>query len=163
MQRDIIFHGENFVFSYRVSGLLFREGKVLLQRATGSDFYVIPGGHVAFGETTEETLVREFYEEMGAEITVRRLALIGENFFAWTDGMPCQQISLYYEVALADERQIPLEGSFRAVDGMEGQLHPLEFCWIPLDRLREITLYPAAVAKELPSLPDGVKHFVVRE
>lgn len=163
MPRDMIFRGENFIFSYRVGGLLFHEKKVLLQRTVGSDFYGIPGGHVAFGETTEETLAREFYEEMGAEITIRRLVLVGENFFPWADRTPCQQISFYYEVELVDEKQIPLEGSFRAVDEMEGQLHPLEFCWMPLDQLREITLYPVAVAKELSSLPEGVKHFVVRE
>ena len=32
-----------------------------------------PGGHVAFGETTAETIVREFKEEIGADIKVERL------------------------------------------------------------------------------------------
>ena len=38
-----------------------------MQNAEGDDGYAFIGGHVAFGETTDETLVREFKEEIGAD------------------------------------------------------------------------------------------------
>ena len=82
-------------------------GKVLMQKAVDDDGYAFIGGHVAFGETTAETIVREFKEEIGADIKVERLFMVNENFFPWGT-RPCQQINLYYLVSLKDETQIPI-------------------------------------------------------
>ena len=57
---DILFKTDDYVFSYRVGGLLIRDGKVLMQKAVDNDGYALIGGHVAFGETTTETLAREY-------------------------------------------------------------------------------------------------------
>lgn len=43
---DILFKTEEFIFSYRVGGILIQDDKILLQRPAGDD-YAIPGGHVA--------------------------------------------------------------------------------------------------------------------
>jgi 8-oxo-dGTP pyrophosphatase MutT (NUDIX family) len=44
-----------------------------MQNAEGDDGYAFIGGHAAFGETTDEPLVREFKEEIGADIKIKRL------------------------------------------------------------------------------------------
>lgn len=88
---DILFHKDDYIFSYRVSGILLRDNKILLQKPTNDTGYAIPGGHVAFGETNAETLEREFKEEIGADITVGDLKWVEENFFQWGD-KPCHQI-----------------------------------------------------------------------
>ena len=113
--RDILFKTDDYIFSYRVGGLLIRDGKVLMQKAVDDDGYAFIGGHVAFGETTDQTLVREFKEEIGADIKIERLIMVNENFFPWGN-CPCQQINLYYLVSLSDETQIPLDGTFKALD-----------------------------------------------
>ena len=59
MSRDIFFKTEEFVFSYRVGGLLIKNDKILLQKPKNDDFAII-GGHVSCFETTVETLKREF-------------------------------------------------------------------------------------------------------
>ena len=76
---DILFKTDDYVFSYRVGGLLIHNGKVLMQKAVDDDGYAFIGGHVAFGETTAETIVREFKEEIGADIKVK--TLYGEREF----------------------------------------------------------------------------------
>ena len=43
---DILFNNDDFVFSYRVGGILIRNGKILLQRPKNDDYSII-GGHVA--------------------------------------------------------------------------------------------------------------------
>ena len=53
--------------------------KILLQRPKDDDYAII-GGHVAAMETTEETLKREYMEELHASIEVGRLLAIGEIF-----------------------------------------------------------------------------------
>jgi 8-oxo-dGTP pyrophosphatase MutT (NUDIX family) len=77
---DILFKTDDFVFSYRVGGILIHEGKILLQRPK-NDNYAIIGGHVAAMETSMETLKREFEEEIHAKIEVDNLLAIGEIYF----------------------------------------------------------------------------------
>ena len=86
---DILFKNDDFVFSYRVGGILIRK----------NDDYSIIGGHVAAMETSIETLKREFEEELHTKIEVDNLLAIGEIYFPWGK-RPCHQICLYYNVHL---------------------------------------------------------------
>ncbi len=159
---DILFRTETHVFSYRVGGVLIHKGKMLLQRVPGDEGYAIVGGHVAFGETGAEALKREFKEELRADIRVERLLMVGENFFPWGD-KPCQQINLYYLAALEDETQLATEGSFRAVDELGQERIDLDMCWVPLEALPNVTVYPAAAKPYLLDLPENIVHFVYKE
>ena len=162
MSRDILFTSENDLFSYRVAGILIRDEKVLLQKPEDDDGYALPGGHVSFGETSSETLVREFKEEANADIEVDRLALVCEIFFPWGD-RPCQQVCLYYTVSLRDESQIPLEGTFPFLDGSGDQRVKINFSWIPLSEITSLKIYPPDLKKYLRSLPEHIEYFVYRE
>lgn len=106
---DILFKNDDFVFSYRVGGILIHNEKILLQRPKNDDYAII-GGHVAAMETSMETLKREFEEELHAEIEVDNLLAIGEIYFPWGKS-PCHQICLYYNVHLLDD-SIPMDGCF---------------------------------------------------
>lgn len=123
---DILFKTDEYVFSYRVAGILLHDNKILLQKPTNDTGYAIPGGHVSFGETGAETLVREFKEEMGADVTVGELKWVAEIFFPWGN-KPCQQICLYYDVALASDNQMPLEGVFVVVNSLKDAISKLNF------------------------------------
>ena len=48
-------------------GVCVQEGKILLCRAKGGATTYLPGGHVEFGETGRQALVREVKEEMGVD------------------------------------------------------------------------------------------------
>ena len=159
---DILFHTEQFVFSYRVAGVLLRGDKILLQKPTNDTGFAIPGGHVEFGETGARTLEREFKEELGADIAVGDLKWVAEIFFPWGK-KPCHQICLYYDVALQDEAQIPLDGVFTGVECMEGRKFDIEFHWVPVSTLAQIEVYPTNIVELLKQLRDGVQHFIYRE
>ena len=159
---DILFKTEDFVFSYRVAGICLHRGKVLLQTTTGDDrSFAFPGGHVALGQTNEETLIREFREEIGAEIKVGDLKWVAEIFFPWGK-KPCHQICLYYMVEILDD-VTPRDGVFRGIETMEGRNFELEFHWVPVEKLKEMEVYPVQAAGLLERLDEGVQHFVYRE
>ena len=82
MNRDILFKTDDFIFSYRVGGILIRDNKIMLQRPKNDDYAII-GGHVASLETTIDTLKREYAEEIKAKIEIDNLMAIGEIFFSW--------------------------------------------------------------------------------
>lgn len=159
---DILFKTEDWVFSYRVAGICVQEGKVLLQTTTGPDrSFAFPGGHVEFGETNEETLIREFREEIGADISVKELKWVAEVFFPW-GSKPCHQICLYYLVEIQNP-EIPREGCFVAKEHLEGRNFELEFHWVALDEVSKLEVYPTQTSGLLQKLGEGVQHFVYRE
>lgn len=86
---DILFKNDEFVFSYRVGGILIHNEKILLQRPKNDDYAII-GGHVAVMETSMETLKREFEEELHTKIEVDNLLAIGEIYFPWGK-RPCHR------------------------------------------------------------------------
>lgn len=72
---------ENTNWGQSVTGVVIKEGKVLLARHTygaGKGMLIIPGGYVNYGETPQEALVREYMEE--TQITVKPLSIIGVRF-----------------------------------------------------------------------------------
>jgi 8-oxo-dGTP pyrophosphatase MutT (NUDIX family) len=159
---DILFKTDGYVFSYRVAGILLRDSKILLQKPSNDTGFAIPGGHVEFGETNAETLVREFKEEIGADITVGDLKWVAEIFFPWGD-KSCHQVCLFYDISLRDETQIPLDDVFTGNEHIEGRQFSIEFHWLPLDALVGIEVYPTNTAELMKRYDEGVQHFVYRE
>jgi len=159
---DILFHRDDYVFSYRVAGILVCNGKVLVQKPNDSNAYAFPGGHVSFGETNADTLIREFKEEVGADITVVELKWVEENFFQWGE-KHCHQICLSHLVKLMDESQIPMDERFISKEYKENDAGAIYFYWIPLDEVKNINVYPTNAAELLLCLDEGMKHFVCRE
>ena len=162
MSKDILFKNDDFVFSYRVAGLLIKNNKILLQRPISDTGYAIPGGHVSFGETNEETLIREFREEIGVDIKVNGLKWVGEIFFPWGD-KPCHQINLFYKVTLTEDTQIPLHGEFYGIEKIENDSFKLEFSWVDLKDILNVELYPTNAKELLLNNSKEIKHFIYRE
>ncbi len=161
MPKDILFKEEDFVFSYRVGGILIRNGRILLQKPKNDDYAII-GGHVSRMETGAEALKREFWEELHARIAVDRLMAVGEVFFAWGN-RPCHQIGLYYLVHLS-EAGIPAEGTVRGYDEAGRERTDLEYRWVPLEELKAgIKVYPEELIPYLAARHEGIVHFVSRE
>ncbi len=158
---DILFKTDQYVFGCRVGAICVQNGLVLLQKPDNDPGYAFPGGHVALGEETRDTLQRELKEEIGADISVGALRWVSEIFFPWGD-RPCHQICLYYDVTIIDSHT-PREGAFPAVERMEGRDFSIKFHWVPLASLPQIEVYPVN-AKELLLHPKaGVEHFIYRE
>ena len=162
MQSDILFKAKDFVFSFRVGGILIHNNKVLLQRLQDDD-YAIPGGHVSNMETSAEALKREFKEELHTDVVIDNLLAVGEVFIPW-ENTPCHQVCFYYKVHLYDENSIPLNGAFHGFDELDNQRFDLDFCWIPLNELNNgLKIYPLDL---MPIILDGKKeisHFVYKE
>jgi len=160
--KDILFDAGNYRFSYRVAGILIRDNKVLLHKALNEEGFAFPGGHVSFGETNEQTLIREFKEELNVEITVKALKWVAEIFFPWEE-KSCHQICLYYEVNLCDGKQFIPETAFTGGEYFGGKSFDIKFHWIQINEIDNHKIYPPQVKKLILQLNDGVKHFTYKE
>ena len=162
MSRDILFQTEEFIFSYRVGGLLIKNNKILLQKPKNDDLSII-GGHVSCFETTTETVKREFEEELHAKIEVDRLFAIGEVFFPWGQN-PCHQIGLYYKVHLLNDDDIPASGSFHGYDDLGSERTDLDYCWVPLEKIKNgLTVYPLELMPHIINGNHEIVHFVSKQ
>ena len=78
-------------------GVCVQDGKILLCRAKGGATTYLPGGHVEFGETGRQALVREMKEEMGVEAETGAFLGVVENAFE-QHGKPHAEVNLVYEL-----------------------------------------------------------------
>lgn len=167
MARDILFDHGNARFSYRISALIVQNGRALVQCPVGTGDYAFIGGHVAFGETARETLVREIREELHADAVIGDLAAVGEVWIDWgrcPDGTArhCHQIGLYFR-ATVEEAQLPPTDRFFGYDEAGNERFSLEYRWVPLAELAHLTVYPPEVRDHLLRGCPEVLHFTYSE
>ena len=153
---DWLFTDENRICHVRVAGLLLRDNKILVQKVKDKNEYAILGGHLQFGETTEQALVREYQEEIGAEIICKRLLWTEENFWQW-NGKDAHNLSFYYLIDLCENTVLPDKFTSLKDNGN------VVFGWMPVEELDNINNYPQFLKKEIQDLSDHPKHFVSRE
>lgn len=158
MNKDINFKTDDYTFSIRTVGVTVRDGKVLLQRENDGNEYALPGGTVKLGETSIETLVREYKEETGDDIIVNRLIWTEENFWKY-GGKKQHSIAFYYLVDFCDEANtLKLNEFVSQKDNCNVVLG-----WMPIEELKNITVYPTFLKDETYNLDSEIKHFISRE
>ena len=158
MAKDWLFYEENTVCDVRTVGVLVRDGKILVQREAEGKEYALPGGHIHIGETLEEGLIREYAEETGAQVRCERMLWTEECFWEW-NGRKAHNLAFYYLISLAPGSDIPDTGEFVShKDNCNVVLG-----WMPLEELKNVTVYPAFLKEEVFRLEDGIRHFVSRE
>lgn len=69
------------LFQIRVTGILIENGKLLLvnQKVSENRSWSLPGGRLENGETLEEGMIREMFEETGLNVKVIKLLYLCEK------------------------------------------------------------------------------------
>lgn len=151
MAKDWLFKGENYLCDLRAAGVLIRDGKLLVQRDKNGVEYALPGGHVQVGETTENALKREFQEEMGIDIQIKRLLWTEECFWTW-HGRQVHNLCFYYLI----DGDIADNGAFVPHHDNDSVVYG----YLPLEELENVTLYPAFLKERIFTLGEHSEHFV---
>ena len=80
-----------------------QDGKVLLQLRGDKKTWAIPVGAMELGESSLDTAVREFYEETGIEVQVKRLLNVYTNFDeVYPNGDQVQTVVFIYELTATE-------------------------------------------------------------
>jgi ADP-ribose pyrophosphatase YjhB (NUDIX family) len=127
---------------WRGDELLLMEGCDPSKRQT---FYRPLGGGVEFGEYARDALIREFHEELNAELTNIRCLGTLENIFTFDD-QPGHEILLLFQADFADEA-LYARDDLVAVEDQER----IPTAW---KRLDECTT-------ETPLYPEGLRDLLV--
>ena len=159
MAFDCGFTKENHWFRYRAAAIIVENGCVLFAGNEREDYYYSIGGGVHMGETAEDAVVREVFEETGVHYEIDRLAVIHENFFNESNGalkgLDCHEICLYFLMKPRGTQELHSD-SYTL--GVREEMH-----WLPIDSLDTYKAFPSFLKDYLGQNHSGIEHIVTDE
>ena len=69
------------ILNIRVGAIIIKDGRILMVSNDRVNYYYSIGGRIKMGETAQEAIIREVYEETGCSMSIKQLGFIHENYF----------------------------------------------------------------------------------
>ncbi len=145
-------------FKHSVKAIIIKDGKLLVESVDyGRGRYCkLPGGGQEWGETMQQTIIRECKEELNLDVTPLRLVLardyIAKNHNQSYD-LDCFHLAeLMFECEVTDFTPLG--------NGSEPDSDAQKIKWIELDQLAASDFYPKAIIPYLQNIKD-IKETVV--
>lgn len=160
MKEHIKIKNQHYTFKFRVSGIIIREGKVLMLEMDDAGFYCLPGGHVELGETTEEAMLREMKEELNEETYIKKYLGNIENFFISKRNIVIHEIAYYYLMDFKDN--VAIKDLVR-MENDHGVNVKLNIKWFNLDELDNINIKPMILKEILTNENIEFKHLIIKD
>ncbi len=154
---DVKFKEKEYSFHYRVVGVIVRDNKYLIQNIGGKDYYVLPGGHVRIGESSDNALIREVKEELEIDILKNdfRLFCYHENIYE-KDNRVEHWIEQYYIINTKLEKD-----SWSFVENDVDGVKTLNYSFVSKEELMEIDLKPLKIKELIISEEfSGITHII---
>lgn len=146
-------------FRYRAAAIIIENDCVLFAHNESDDYYYSVGGGVHMGETAEQAVEREVFEETGIHYEIDRLAFIHENFFDGSgtlDGLKCHEIAFYF--LMKPRGTTDLNCDSYTTQGVKETMH-----WLPIERLSDYKAYPLFLRDKIQNIGQAVEHIVTGE
>ncbi|HEK9098931.1 NUDIX domain-containing protein [Bacillus pfraonensis] len=105
--------GSSLIFMPSVAAVIKNELGEILFQYPGGKFWSLPAGAIEPGETPEEAVVREVWEETGLRVQIKGIKGVygGEEFrHTYSNGDQVEYIVVVFECEV-------MEGELRAIDG----------------------------------------------
>ena len=124
---------------HKSGGIIIRDGKLLVERSFGKEFFIAPGGSIEAGETPRQALVRELQEEFAIDVREEDM----------------QEFGVFYASAAGQETKVVRMDVF-TVKGWNGEPRPNseveEIRWITSDIPKDIKVGSIFEHEVLPRL-----------
>lgn len=154
-EKDWLFTSSEYFCGIRTVGVLVRNNKILVQRDKNGNEYALPGGHIKIGETLESGLIREYREEIGVDINIKRLLWSEECFWEYK-GKQAHNIAFYFLIEECEGFEIPDNGEFIS----HKDNCSIVIGWVNIGEIHKMTIYPDFLKTEIYRLNGPIRHFV---
>ncbi len=146
------------VLNIRVGAIIMKNNKFLMVKNDRAEYLYSVGGRIQMGETAEDAVKREVYEETGVKLDIDRLGFIHENYFIGDAGKILgkwvYEISFFFYMNTPDDFRLVCD-SFAE----EGEKENL--VWVSADTSKKF--FPEFFKTELAAPCKEIKHIVTRE
>ncbi len=154
MNKDMCVPCEDGIINIRVGAIIMRDGKILMVGNERADYVYSVGGRIKFGETAEEAIIREVFEETGVKMEIDRLGFIHQNYF-YGDA-PSNLGKLIYEVSFYFYMKTPIDFELISESFTEDNIKE-QLKWVSPDD--DIIIYPTFFKTELQNPTNTVRYF----
>ena len=137
MNKDMCVVCDDGFLNIRAGAIIITDGKLLMVGNNRDNYLYSVGGRLKFGETAEEAIVREVFEETGVKMEIDRLGFVHENYF-YGDA-PYNLNKLIYEISFFFYMKVPDTFAPVCESFTEGNSKE-HLKWISLDE--DIKIYP---------------------
>ncbi len=148
---DITIHVEGYWINLRVAAIVRREDRILVCRLIDNNWWFLPGGRIKANESSDQALLRELREEIGASFHVLRPAICSENFFQ-LDGRSFHEVCTYYEVKWTGTKVLK-----QPLDAYE------IFEWVARKDIAKLDLKPGFIKKYVHNPSPNLELVISRE
>ena len=115
MNKDMCVACDDGILNIRVGAIIMKDSKILMIGNEKVDYLYSVGGRIKFGETAEEAIIREVFEETGVVMEIDRLGFVHENYFYGDSssnfGKLIYEISFYFYMSVPSDFT-PISESF---------------------------------------------------
>jgi 8-oxo-dGTP pyrophosphatase MutT (NUDIX family) len=143
---DLTLDVEDYKLNVRSGGVIIHNNKILTHRNINKDHYCLPGGRIEIGESSEQTIKREIYEELGKEIEITGYLATIENFFEM-ENKKYHEIFFLHRIEFENEEDKKINYTMHNVEGKEY----LQYEWLDLDKIEEYNILPKCLKEVLKS------------
>ena len=136
-----------------VRAVIIRDAALLVQHKVYEDGgvrYTLPGGAPNLGETLEQGLKRECFEELGVVVEVCELLNVADFHKPRDTDPPTsrQQVELLFRCCVPDD--------YQARNGHKPDKHQVGSVWLPMDEIAGSPLFPSSFKEIL--IPGRSEH-----
>ena len=154
---DLTLDIEDYKLNIRAAAIIIHDNKLLVHKNINKDHCTLPGGRIAIGENSRETIKREIKEEIGKEIEITEDIGTVENFFE-------DKQKKYHEILFIQKAEFINDEDKKinyTLHNIEGKDY-LNYEWIDLDKIEEYNIIPICLKSILKSKSFPI-HFINNE
>lgn len=153
---DLTLDVEDYKLNIRAGGVIIHNGKILVHKNINKDHYCLPGGRIEIGESSEQTIKREIYEELGKRIELIGYLATVENFFEM-ENKKYHEIFFIHKIEFENEEDKKIDYTMHNLEGKEY----LQYEWLELNRIEEYNIVPKCL-KEILKIQNYPVHVINR-
>ncbi len=156
MNNDIRFEKNGVIFNNRVAIVIRNGKKILIQKDDRVSHYTLPGGRCELGENSINTGIREFKEETGIDITLKKKVGMIENFFVSSfNGKNYHEILMIHEYEFNDYN-LYSKSSIANIE--EKKKDHLTYIWLSSSELKATNFKPEIILEMIDN--EEFQHYI---
>ena len=147
--QDLTIYLDEGTLNCRAAAIINHNGKILFHHNVAEPYYALIGGRVQITESSDDTIKREIFEELGKEIELTGYICTVENFFKH-NGKIFHEIMFVHSAEFKDEDDKKITNTIQNIEEAELKKGKhIQYEWIDIDKLDDYKIRPAIIKKVL--------------